>query len=98
MAASKSQACLEVRQIKKSFRDQTVLREVSFSLGEGEILGLIGPNGAGKPLSSTSSAAGSGPTPAAWSSAAGRPPPGPRTAWAGRAWPGLSNPPKFFRT
>jgi len=48
MAASKSQACLEVRQIKKSFRDQTVLREVSFSLGEGEILGLIGPNGAGK--------------------------------------------------
>jgi branched-chain amino acid transport system ATP-binding protein len=48
MAAIGPQICLAVRQIKKFFRDQMVLRNVSFSLQEGEILGLIGPNGAGK--------------------------------------------------
>jgi branched-chain amino acid transport system ATP-binding protein len=48
MAAIAPQVCLEVRQIKKIFRDRIVLRDVSFSLPVGEILGLIGPNGAGK--------------------------------------------------
>ena len=48
MAAIAPQICLEVRQIKKSYGDQTVLRDISFTLPEGEILGLIGPNGAGK--------------------------------------------------
>ena len=48
MAAIGPQVCLAVRQINKSFGDRTILREVSFSLAEGEILGLIGPNGAGK--------------------------------------------------
>ncbi len=48
MAADDPRVCLAVCQIHKDFGRRPVLREVSFSLPEGEILGLIGPNGAGK--------------------------------------------------
>ncbi len=41
-------ALLEVRGIGKRFGGLQAVSEVSFTLNEGEILGLIGPNGAGK--------------------------------------------------
>jgi ABC-2 type transport system ATP-binding protein len=39
---------LEVRGLRKSYGELVAVREVSFSLGAGEVLGLLGPNGAGK--------------------------------------------------
>lgn len=39
---------LEVKNIKKSFGNKEVLRDVSFSVREGEIVCLLGNNGAGK--------------------------------------------------
>ena len=48
MDTESAKICLEVRQISKSYREQPVLKEISFTLKKGEILGIIGPNGAGK--------------------------------------------------
>ncbi|GAB3626697.1 ABC transporter ATP-binding protein [Pandoraea terrae] len=39
---------LEIRSLTKRFGGLTAVDEVSFTLAQGEILGLIGPNGAGK--------------------------------------------------
>lgn len=39
---------LELKNVSKSFGGIRALNEVSFTLTEGEIVGLIGPNGAGK--------------------------------------------------
>lgn len=39
---------IEVRNLNKSFGKKKILKDVSFTLREGEILGFIGPNGAGK--------------------------------------------------
>ncbi len=39
---------LEVKDLTKSFGDKSVVKGLTFSLKEGEILGVLGPNGAGK--------------------------------------------------
>ena len=39
---------LEVKKINKFFGKKHVIKDVSFKIDEGEILGFIGPNGAGK--------------------------------------------------
>jgi ABC-type multidrug transport system ATPase subunit len=39
---------LEARSLTKHYGYITAVRQVSFSIGAGEILGYLGPNGAGK--------------------------------------------------
>ena len=43
-----NEALLEAQSLSKHFGGTAALKEVSFSAGAGEIVGLIGPNGAGK--------------------------------------------------
>jgi branched-chain amino acid transport system ATP-binding protein len=41
---------LEIKSVNKRFGEFVVLKDVSFAMRQGEILGLIGPNGAGKTM------------------------------------------------
>ncbi len=40
--------CLEAKNLKKTFGDRLVVRDVSLAVAPGEVVGLLGPNGAGK--------------------------------------------------
>lgn len=42
---------LQAQQLKKTYKSRTVVHDVSFDVGAGEIVGLLGPNGAGKTTS-----------------------------------------------
>ena len=46
--AEKKNILVNVEGLKKSFKELCVLDDMSFRLGEGEILGIIGPSGSGK--------------------------------------------------
>ena len=51
---------LELVDVTKSFKKKDVLKGISFSVGDGDILSIMGPNGVGKttpPLAVTSTAA-----------------------------------------
>ena len=39
---------IEVSNLRKQYRDQLAVDDVSFTVEEGEIFGVLGPNGAGK--------------------------------------------------
>ena len=39
---------LSVKNVKKSFGDLEVIKDISFSLEDGEVLAIIGPSGSGK--------------------------------------------------
>jgi polar amino acid transport system ATP-binding protein len=39
---------LEVKNLKKSFDDNVVLKDISLNVEKGEVLAIIGPSGSGK--------------------------------------------------
>lgn len=46
--ASEQPQGLEIRNLQKSYRKRPVIRDVSMTLGRGEVVALLGPNGSGK--------------------------------------------------
>jgi lipopolysaccharide export system ATP-binding protein len=47
-ASETGQGGLQVRNLRKSYRNRLVIREVSVDLRRGEVVALLGPNGSGK--------------------------------------------------
>jgi lipopolysaccharide export system ATP-binding protein len=45
---SETTSLLRVTGLQKRFKARTVVKDVSFDVGSGEVVGLLGPNGAGK--------------------------------------------------
>ena len=45
---SESRSTLSAHNLKKRYKKRTVVHDVSFEVGSGEVIGLLGPNGAGK--------------------------------------------------
>ena len=39
---------IEIRNLKKTFGEKTVVENLTLDVGKGEVFGLLGPNGAGK--------------------------------------------------
>jgi len=39
---------LTIEKIQKEFDSRLIFKDLSFELGDGEVLGIVGPNGAGK--------------------------------------------------
>ena len=48
MAIPASANRLMVRGLNKKYKSRTVVKDISFDVGSGEVIGLLGPNGAGK--------------------------------------------------
>ena len=42
---------LEIKNLRKSYKERAVIKDISLYLKEGEVVGLLGPNGAGKTTS-----------------------------------------------
>ena len=58
---------LEVRNIRKSFGNNEVLRGVGFTMEKGEVLAIIGSSGSGKTTRCAASIFWNGPTPGRFS-------------------------------
>lgn len=48
MAVTEGAAGLKISNLRKSYRKRLVIRDVSMTLGRGEVVALLGPNGSGK--------------------------------------------------
>ncbi|MDY0056433.1 MAG: LPS export ABC transporter ATP-binding protein [Methyloversatilis sp.] len=48
MTETRTVSRLKVERLRKKYKSRPVVKDVSFEVGSGEVIGLLGPNGAGK--------------------------------------------------